>query len=228
MKNNAYSALSALLATCLLAPQVGAADAAPLAVDKEKMTVSIPCKIAPRKLANLPDIYPIEVIACWAAPKGQKAHETIVTYEAKPSEVHKALESLGLKAGKPAKGEGSESEGPELKIYLELPSEAGELRRIAIEKCLVDRRTGKTLPSLKWRFTGSVIRQPDPAKEEKAYGADLTGTLISIFPVTDDTVLQSSLTMKEEPLIKLDTNKKSLPAEGAPVTLVLQVAGERP
>jgi hypothetical protein len=45
--------------------------------------------------------------------------------------------------------------------------------------------------------------------------------------VTDDTVLQSALTMKEEPLIKLDTNKKTLPPEGAPVALVLQVAGEK-
>lgn len=227
MKNRLSVTFLLLTVGTLFTPEAGAADAATPIVDKEKMTVSIPCKIAPRKLPNLPDTYPIEVIACWAAPKGQKAHETIVTYEAKPSEVHKALESLGLKAGKPARGEGTEAEGPEVKIYLEVPSEAGDPRRIAIEKCLVDRKTGKTLPTLKWRFTGSVIRQPDPAKEEKAYGADLTGTLISIFPVTDDTVLQSALTMKDEPLIKLDTNKKSLPAEGAPVTLVLQVAGEK-
>lgn len=196
----------------------------PLAVDKEKKTVSIACKVAPRKLPNLPDIYPVEVIATWGAPKGQKAHETIVTYEVKPSEIHNALESLGLKAGKPVKGEGAEAEGPELKVFLELPSEAGEPRRLAIEKCLVDRKTGKTLPTLKWRFTGSAIKQPDPAKEEKAYGADLTGTLITVFPVTDDTVLQSSLTMKDEPLIKLDTNVKNLPPEGSPVRLVLQVA----
>jgi hypothetical protein len=225
--NTNLSLIIGFLGAALAAWNIPAAEPGPLTVDKEKMTVSIPCKIAPRKLANLPDIYPIEVIACWGAPKGQKAHETIVTYEVKPSEVHKALESLGLKAGKPARGEGTEAEGPEVKVYLELPSEAGEPRRIAIEKCLVDRKTGKTLPPLKWRFTGSVVRQPDPAKEEKAYGADLTGTLISIFPVTDDTVLQSALTMKEEPLIKLDTNKKTLPPEGAPVALVLQVAGEK-
>ena len=102
------------------------------------------------------------------------------------------------------------------------------MKRVAIEKCLVDRKTGKSLPaSVKWRFTGSVIRQPDPAKEEKAYGADLTGTLIAVFPVTDDTVLQSSLTIADEPLIKLETNKKSLPAEGVAAILVLQVTGEK-
>lgn len=194
-----------------------------LKVDKEQGTVAIPCKIAQRKLPNLPEIYPIEVIACLPAPKGQKAHETIVTFEVAPTEVHKALESLGLKAGKPARGEGTAAEGPELKIFLDLPTE-GEPKRTPIEKCVVDRKTGKTLPPLKWHFTGSVLKQPDPTKEEKAYGADLTGTLIAVFPVTDETVLQSSLTMKEEPLIKLDTNKKILPAEGTAVTLIIQLS----
>jgi hypothetical protein len=192
-------------------------------VDKDAGTVAIPCLIAARKLPNLPDVYPIEVIATFAAPKGQKAHETVVTIEASPSEVHKALESLGLKAGKPARGEGTAAEGPEVKVFLDLPTEGGEPKRTPIEKCVVDRKTGKTLPALKWHFTGSILKQPDPTKEDKAYGADLSGTLIAVFPVTDETVLQSSLTMKEEPLIKLDTNKKVLPAEGTKAALILQV-----
>ena len=90
-----------------------------------------------------------------------------------------------------------------------------------IEKVLVDRKTGKPMPTLKWHFTGSVMKQPDPEKDEKVYGADLTGTLISIFPVTDETVIQSSLTMKDEPLIKLETDKKLLPAEGTQATLLI-------
>ncbi len=39
--------------------------------------------------------------------------------------------------------------------------------------------------------------------------------------MTDETVLQTGLTMKEEKLIKLETNKKLLPAEGSDVTLVI-------
>src|SRR5450432_4132652 len=85
-------------------------------VDKDAKTVTIDAKIAPRKLANLDKIYPLEVIACWPSPKGKKAHETIVTIDAKPSDVHKALESLGLKAGKPVMGEG-EPKGPAVKVY---------------------------------------------------------------------------------------------------------------
>ena len=41
-------------------------------VDKDKKTVTIDAKIAPRKLANLDKIYPLEVIACWPAPQGEE------------------------------------------------------------------------------------------------------------------------------------------------------------
>ena len=101
---------------------------------------------------------------------------------------------------------------------------AREIRvvRIAIEKLIVDRKTGKPLPKLKWLFTGSVMKQPDPDKPDKVYGADFTGTLIAIFPVTDETVLQTNLTMKEEPLLKLDVNKSQLPAVGTAVKLILE------
>src|SRR6476661_4969050 len=80
-------------------------------VDKEKKTVTIPAKIAPRKINDprYTEIFPIEVVACAEFPKGQKAHETVITVDAKPSDVHKALESLGLKAGKPATPGGEDS-----------------------------------------------------------------------------------------------------------------------
>lgn len=194
---------------------------AAIQVDKEKKTVTVACKIAPRKLPNLAEVYPIEVIA--AAPKGQKAHETVVTFEAKPSDIHKALESLGLKPGKPAKGEGAVAEGPEVKIFLDLPGAGGISKRLPIEKALVDRKTAKSMPPLKWVFTGSISKQLDPNKPESVYGADNTGTLIAIFPVTDETVFQTNLTMKDEPLIKLDTNAKALPEIGTDVSLVIQV-----
>jgi len=192
-------------------------------IDKEKKTVTIPCKIAPRKLPNLSEVYPIEVIAALPAPKGQKAHETVVTFDAKPSEIHQALESLGLKAGTPAKGEGAVAAGPEVKIFLDLPGPGGLSKRTPIEKALVDRKTAKTMPPLKWFFTGSIRKQPDPNNPATVYGADTTGTLIAVFPVTDETVFQTNLTMKDEPLIKLETNTKVLPEVGTDVKLIIQV-----
>ncbi len=114
-------------------------------VDRGKKEIAIPCKIAPRKLPNLPEIYPIEVIATWPAPKGQKAHETVVTVGVKPSEVHKALESLGLRPGKPVRGEGRAS-GAELDVLLEIPRKGGQGReRLRMEALLVDRAQLLTL-----------------------------------------------------------------------------------
>jgi outer membrane protein assembly factor BamB len=208
---------------CLSDKSAGARAAAqPVTVDKEKRSVIVPCRIAPRKLPTLKEVYPLEVVATYPSPRGQKAHETVVVFECKPSEVHKALESLGLKPGKPARGEGTVASGPEVKVFLEFPGLSGRPRVIPIEKAMVDVRTGKTMPPLKWHFTGSVTRQPDPNKEERVYGADFGGTLISLVPVTDETVCQSNLTMKEERLLKLDTNRDVLPEEGTEVKLIIQ------
>lgn len=193
-----------------------------LIVDKEKKTITVPAKVALRKLPNLADIYPLEVVACHPSPKGKKAHETVVTIDVTPSEIHKALEGLGLKAGKPARGEDATAVGPEVSLSLELPGPGGTTRKLGIEKTMVDKKTGKTLPKLKWHFTGSVSKKTDPDKPE-IYAADDSGTLIAIFPVTDETVFQSSLTLKDEKLIKLETNPKVLPEIGTAVKLLIEV-----
>ena len=78
----------------------GGKDGDGLVVDKNAKTVTIAAKVAPRQLPNLKQVYPLEVVATFPAPKGRKAHETVVTFDAKPSDVHKALESLGLVLGK--------------------------------------------------------------------------------------------------------------------------------
>lgn len=217
------------LAALLAASASGAAPETAgdgVVVDKEKGTVTIDAKIAPRKIDDprYKEIYPIEVIACYPFPRGQKAHETVVTIEAKPSDVHKALESLGLKPGAPVKGETRESaKGPEVHVFIQVPGPDGQPKLLPIEKVLLDPKSNKPMPKVQWRFTGSTMTQPDPNREEKVYGADQTGTLIAIFPVTDETVFQTNLTMKEEKYVKLETNKKLLPKEGTPVKLVLQV-----
>src|ERR1041384_6391477 len=110
---------------------------ASVVVDKDKKTVTINAKVAPRKLEHLKgEVYPIELIACWAHPKGKKAHEPVFTIEADPSEVHKGLEQLGLKPGKPARGaamkEGDpdpKGEGPEVNVFVEVPDGAGGTQR---------------------------------------------------------------------------------------------------
>ena len=187
-------------------------------VDKSNKMVVIPAKIAPRKLPNLKMVYPLEVVATWPSPKGQKAHETVIVFDVKPSAVHKALESLGLKPGRPALGEMGPPTGPEVILLLEI---AGQ--RLPIESTMVDSKTQSVLPKQKWLFTGSAFKNPDPEKDDKVYGADISGTLITIFPVTNDTVFQSTLGKKDEGKWRLETNGKVLPKEGTDVKLIIQV-----
>lgn len=217
--------LAALLFFITAVPAPGAG----IEIDMGKRTVTIDAKIAPRKLPNLDQVYPLEVVATFAhdsPKKGEKAHETVVTFEAAPSEIHRALESLGLKAGRPADVQNDKpGEGPELNVYLEFSKDGGPKKRVPVTQLMVDRKTGKALPkSVRFRFTGSEMVQPDPNNPAKVYGADQSGTLIAVFPVTAKTVLQSTLTMKEEKFVKLDTDVKQLPKEGTPVKLILEAA----
>jgi Fe2+ transport system protein FeoA len=192
-------------------------------IDKDKRTITIDAKIAPRKLPIYTEIYPIEVIACYEHPKGKKAHETVVTIEAKPSAIHQALVEFGLKPGAPIMGGKEVPKGPEVKIYIEVPTPTGETKKLTMDKVLVD-KNGKPFPkTVSFRFTGSVQKQPDPTKKDTIYAADDSGTLIVIFPVSNETVLQTSLSMEFEPVLKLETNTKVLPKEGTPVKLILEV-----
>jgi hypothetical protein len=262
--------------------------AADIVVDRDKKTITIPAKVAPRKLINLDQVYPFEVVACWpqspyslfglddavddpaaiekaaekqvarikeqnppdaarllehiaqakatlldptrraacrAAPRGEKAHETLVTIEVMPSEVHKALESLGLTAGKVANPQqNAPAVGPELLVSLEIPRDDGSMRKVPVGQLMLDMKTGKPLgKSVKFRFTGSTLVKPDPNKPDTKYAADASGTLIAIFPVTDKTAMQSTLSFEDEKFVKLESDKKLMPKEGTPVKLILEV-----
>jgi hypothetical protein len=220
---------AALLVLCISFAARAADKEAPVGikVDKEKRTVTIDCKVALRKMDDPKfqgKTYPIEIIACYPYPKGQKAHETVVTIDVKPSDVHKALEELGLRAGKPVSGQTKETpQGPEVNVYVEIPRDNEKPRRVPIEKTLVGSKSGKPMPRVKWYFTGSVMTKPAADKTEEVYGADLTGTLIAVFPVTNETVLQTSLKFDDQHFLELETDKKVLPKEGTPVKLVIEV-----
>jgi hypothetical protein len=107
-----------------------------------------------------------------------------------------------------------------VKLLLEtVPGKAGT--RVPVERFLMDRKTGKPMPKVRWLFTGSVMEKVAPDKPE-SYGADDTGTLIAIFPVTGATVFQSSLSLKDEKYVKLEVTDK-LPKVGTAVNLIISV-----
>jgi hypothetical protein len=234
MKRLAF-ALILLAAVGTTAAQDKKDSPAGVIVDPTRRAVIVEAKVAPRKLPNLDKVYPIELVAGWGAPKGKKAHEIIVAFDANPSEVHKGLEKLGLKPGKPAKGGPSKegepfpkAEGPVVNVYFEVPDGAGGMKKLAVEKVLIDPATKKPPPKMTFIFTGSVMSAPDPNKpDEKKYGSDLTGSLICLFPVTDEVVLQTLWTMKEEKYLKFDVNPDVLPKEGGAVRLVIEVPARK-
>src|SRR5262249_1408375 len=148
----ALAVLGGLLFSAPAVPADKAKDSG-VKVDKKKRTITIDAKVAPRKLEYLKgEVYPIEVIACWAHPKGAKAHETVVTIEAKRGGVNRAMESLGIKRGKPVMGESKEApQGPEVKLYIEVPKPGGKTKLVPIAKTLVDPKNNLPLPSsVKW------------------------------------------------------------------------------
>ena len=224
------------LAALLLAPVASADDQLPdaIKVDRDKKTVTIDAKVAPRKV--LEEVYPIEVIACWPYKKdpkpgdraGKKAHETVVTVDVLPSEVARAMGQLGAKAGKPGYGDDKPAEGPEVNVYIDVPQDKGEAKRLSLDKVLVDPKTKKPMPKgVKFKFTGSGPRKATGDQPAKEFGADVSGSLIYIFPVDVETVFQSTLTMKEEKFLKLDVNKDVLPKEGEPVKLVIELVEKK-
>jgi outer membrane protein assembly factor BamB len=205
---------------CVGARSGGSSLPAGIAVDREGRRVVVDAAIAPRKLAHLDRVYPIEIIA--GSPRGKKAHETVLVTEVRPSDVHRALEALGLRPGNPGLGH-TRGSGPEVRLAIEFPGLAGLTKRMDLARAVVDRKTGLPLPgSVRWYFTGSASVKPDPAREEEIYGADAGGTLVTVYPVTNETVLQSSLGLEEEALLNLEVASR-LPPVGTPVKLVIEL-----
>ena len=176
-------ALGGLLIAAVVLQAADKEETKGVTVDKAKRQVIVDCKVAPRKIDDpaFKEIYPIEVVACWPyrkkPPGGQKAHETVVTFDfgVKPSTVHKAITELGVKPGKPVIGGTDEPKGPEMGIFLEFPGPDGQPEEAAARADAGQPRQPEAkLPPFKWRFTGSAMKQPDPAKPQMVYGADLT------------------------------------------------------
>jgi len=79
------------------------------------------------KVAVSQGIYPLEVVACWPHPLGQKAHETVVNFDARPSDIHKALVEMGLKPGNPRRRRRKGGHRAGGRIYLVIPDSTASL-----------------------------------------------------------------------------------------------------
>jgi len=212
---------------CLGAEASGTGGRGGILVDKKNSRVIVEAEIAPRKLPHLKQIYPVEVMV--AGAEGKKAHETVLTSEVSPRQVHRALEELGLKAGRPGLADKRPPVGPEVRLWIEYPGRSGLSKKVDLASAVIDRRTGLALDGgasgsgrvVRWIFTGSALVKADPSSQELSYGAEFSGTLVTIFPVTDETVFQSTLGMDAEALFNLEV-AGILPPVGSKLRLLIE------
>ena len=114
----------------------------------------------------------------------QHAYEALLISFAQPSSIHQALKFIGQDPGEPA-DPGSLRLWPRGECF-HLSLVQGTEQPIRLERLLLDRRTGKTLPEEGFRFVGSAMLPASNDPGKKAYGADVYQpmAIVSLFNST--------------------------------------------
>lgn len=101
-----------------------------------------------------------------------KGYEALLWSHARPSDIHRALEFIGMRPGEPFRP-GKLRFWPKGERVLTNVRAAGDDDRIPLESLVVDQTTKQTLPATGFVFTGSItVHKPD-MPDEKAYAADV-------------------------------------------------------
>ncbi len=123
-------------------------------------------------------------------PKSGHDYEAAAISRAAPSDVHAALEFIGLRPGRPYNPARLSfwARGPRVEVFVEWDETDADgktiRRRAHAEEAIVDRRTNQCLPPMGFVFTGSVrVKQED---ESEAYAAD-TFDPMAILPAFNET-----------------------------------------
>ena len=152
------------------------------------------------------------------------AYEALLISFARPSAVHQALQFIGQAPGLPADPEA-------LRFWargecFRLSVSRGDEPPVRLEKLLVDRRTGKTLPEAGFRFVGSgMVPAPDnPAKQ--VYAADISQpvAIVSLFNSPYSVLEVPYLAGKGEAYQNTSINPELSFPEGTLLTLIIEPA----
>ena len=113
-------------------------------------------------------------------------YESLAMAFAKPSAVHRALEFIGLKPGRPVNANAMQFWSKGERVFVSLTRAAGDPpeKAVRMESLLHDTRTGKPLAETGFAFTGSVQVPPEKARDVNRYGADLFEPIRSPRPTT--------------------------------------------
>jgi hypothetical protein len=126
---------------------------------------------------------PIEFLAI--ADNSGHGYESFLVAFAAPSAVHRALEFIGMKPGRPINPARFQfwPRGERVVASMTSGPDAPPEKALRMEKMMVDRATGKALPELGYAFVGSVTVEPERARDGNRYGADVfePNSIVSIY-----------------------------------------------
>ncbi len=152
-------------------------------------------------------------------------YEAIAVCMARPSDVHRALEFIGLQPGRPVDPEAIRlwPRGPRVWCEIEWKLPTGGVRRVRIEETVLDTRTGQPLPKTGLVFVGSKWI-PAPDGTGKVYAADVEepNSIASAFNLST-TVLDIPRRGAQGALYDYQVaNPATVMPEGTPVTVVMR------
>jgi hypothetical protein len=159
----------------------------------------------------------LEMFAC---PKGTKEHESVISLDCVPQEVHAALLALGAKPGQPVKFDPKyvPASGDIVDIYVLWKDEKGEKHQVRAQEWVQYEKTKKAMP-FDWVFGGSGFWTDEDTGQRhyQANGGDFI--CVSNFPTAMlDLPVESSQT-NADLLFHAFTDK--IPPKGTRVRLVL-------
>ncbi|MDZ4754824.1 MAG: YdjY domain-containing protein [Phycisphaerae bacterium] len=174
----------------------------------------------------------LEQVACVA---GTRDHESLVTVECKPSDVHAALLLLGLEPGAPGRWRYDQESvqvvpprGPAIEVRIRYLLRSVEGAAIAHEVHVLEwirGIDGRSFPA-SWVFAGSAIApNPKSLGPGEHYVADYSGSLVGLVTFGDEVIAATAVIPD---LIEFETANweafsERMPPEGTPATLVLRI-----
>lgn len=155
-----------------------------------------------------------------------KEYESLLSLDARPSQLQAALILCGLKTPEEKKkikkqGEDKIPEGDQVILYVEWedPKTKKTIRK-RVEDLIYEKKTKKTMPKTHWVFTGSYFVR-DESTGKLVFAADLTGSIIAIYH-DPDAILDVPL--KEGADDEAFVIDKSSPAFGTKCKLILDLS----
>ena len=164
----------------------------------------------------------LELLACTPTTR---THESILVVDAKPSQVHLAIQMLGLEPGAPmfwryvdGEYELDPAHGPAVTVTV-VYQQDGHTVEVPANQWVINRQTDQTLAEPVWIFTGSSF---DDSQDLPNYRADVEGSILSLVHFGDEVLARQTTTTSQSDEGLLQPNTDQIPEVGTPVKIRLQ------